>query len=160
MCAGPAYFAGSTAGYLVGFVFSAADATAVMFSWDFDNDGMIDAEGADMSSASWTYDLPGSYTAKLLVTDANGNVRWDAHDDLGRALHVDVRRVEEVHAGSQRCIDHPACLGLVGAIAERHGSETDLGDLQAGTAEIAIVHRQRPSIALASTFLCTSDEPP
>ena len=56
------------------------------------------------------------------------------------AADIGVRRVEEVHAGSQRCIDHPACLGLVGAIAERHGAETDFGDLQAGTAEIAIVH--------------------
>ena len=55
---------------------------------------------------------------------------------LRRAADIGVRRVEEVDAGGQRRIDHPACAGLVGAVAEGHGAEADLRDLEARAAEI------------------------
>lgn len=39
-------------------------------AWDFDDDGSIDAHG---STATWTYDTPGRYKARLRVTDSSGN---------------------------------------------------------------------------------------
>ena len=41
------------------------------FSWDFDGDGVLDAETA---TAEHTYTEPGAYTARLLVADAEGMV--------------------------------------------------------------------------------------
>ncbi|MEW6428277.1 MAG: PKD domain-containing protein [Thermodesulfobacteriota bacterium] len=47
-----------------------ADGTVASYQWDFDDDGAFDATGA---TASHTYANPGSYTARLRVTDNDGN---------------------------------------------------------------------------------------
>lgn len=44
------------------------------YSWDFDNNGTIDGDSPDDPTASFTYQLPGSYLAVVYVTDKQGNV--------------------------------------------------------------------------------------
>ena len=46
-----------------------ADDNIVSYEWDFNNDGVIDAEG---STTSFTYAEKGDYTARLNITDADG----------------------------------------------------------------------------------------
>lgn len=49
---------------------TAGNADMVLYSWDFDNNGHIDATGP---LATHTFETPGSYVARLTVTDAEGN---------------------------------------------------------------------------------------
>ena len=42
----------------------------ISYEWDFDGDGTIDMEGI---TATYTYQDPNTYTAKLIVTDKKGN---------------------------------------------------------------------------------------
>jgi glucose/arabinose dehydrogenase len=44
---------------------------ALAFAWDLDGDGSYD-DGGTGSQASWTYTSPGTYTARLRVTDPQG----------------------------------------------------------------------------------------
>ncbi len=41
------------------------------YDWDFDNDGIIDVSNS--VTTAHTYDKPGKYTAKLIITDSKGN---------------------------------------------------------------------------------------
>gem|GEM_PF-7041189 len=45
------------------------DGEIVEYAWDFDGDGVTDAEGVRVTHA---YEKPGTYTVKLTVTDENG----------------------------------------------------------------------------------------
>ncbi len=49
-----------------------ADGHVVKYEWDFDGDGVYDWE-SDVGVATHTYDTPGTYDAKLRVTDNDGN---------------------------------------------------------------------------------------
>jgi glucose/arabinose dehydrogenase/PKD repeat protein len=44
--------------------------STLYFAWDLDGDGVFD--NGNLSTASWTYDQPGNYTARLRVTDDDG----------------------------------------------------------------------------------------
>ena len=46
------------------------DSDIVDYEWDFDGDGVVDASGVEVSH---TYGTPGTYNAKLIVSDAAGN---------------------------------------------------------------------------------------
>ena len=46
----------------------------VTYAWDFDNDGTVDSTSAD---ATFTYAQAGSYTARLVVTDADARTSED-----------------------------------------------------------------------------------
>ena len=48
--------------------------TIVKFEWDFENDGVIDAEGVNMS---YTYNIKGVHICKLVVTDSVGVTAQD-----------------------------------------------------------------------------------
>ena len=48
-----------------------SDSNIIDYEWDFDNDGTVDAYG---ESSPYTYAQEGTYTAKLSVIDADGNV--------------------------------------------------------------------------------------
>ena len=45
------------------------DGNIVSYEWDFENAGVIDAQGV---TVSYTYDTQGTYTARLIVTDSQG----------------------------------------------------------------------------------------
>ena len=60
------------------------------------------------------------------------------------AADIGIGRVEEVHARIERGVHHLRRTLLVGAIAEGHRAQADLGDFQAGTAEVAVVHGAAP----------------
>jgi PKD repeat protein len=49
-------------------------ATIVKFEWDFENDGVIDAQGIN---TSYTYNTKGLHTCKLIVTDSIGVTAQD-----------------------------------------------------------------------------------
>jgi PKD repeat protein len=53
---------------------ASAGSSIVKYEWDFDNDGIIDAEGA---KTSYTYTQKGQFTAVLKVTDSLGQVDTD-----------------------------------------------------------------------------------
>lgn len=53
----------------VDFEAETADTTALRYAWDFDGDGTTDARTA---GAAYTYERPGTYTARLTVTNAAG----------------------------------------------------------------------------------------
>jgi PKD repeat protein len=75
--AGPALTA--TAGeavLLVGKVHD-ADGYIALYEWDFDGDGRMDWSSGETGSASWTFFLPGTFTARLRATD-NGPVPKNA----------------------------------------------------------------------------------
>jgi PKD repeat protein len=44
--------------------------TQIERQWDFENDGIIDSEE---ENSIWTYDVPGSYSVKLIITDSCGS---------------------------------------------------------------------------------------
>jgi hypothetical protein len=50
------------------------DGTIVKYEWDFENDGTFDYSSPTTANTSHTYTIPGSYTAKLRVTDNSGGV--------------------------------------------------------------------------------------
>ncbi|HET6347844.1 MAG TPA: PKD domain-containing protein [Candidatus Krumholzibacteria bacterium] len=50
------------------------DGTIVKYEWDFENDGTFDYSSPTTPNTSHTYVNPGSYTAKLRVTDNSGSV--------------------------------------------------------------------------------------
>jgi uncharacterized repeat protein (TIGR01451 family) len=66
-----AYFSTSvTYGYAPLFVqFTDYSQNAVAWSWDFNNDGVADSS---TQNPVYTYNIPGTYVAKLTVSDANG----------------------------------------------------------------------------------------
>jgi hypothetical protein len=83
-----------------------------------------------------------------------------AGDLLGQAVGIDVGGVEEVDPGIERPGDKAVGVGLaeiadlapdVAAAAERHGSETELGDEQAGRAEFLHVHGTRSCVSTRAT---------
>jgi uncharacterized protein (TIGR02145 family) len=47
---------------------------AVLYKWDFDNNGTTDAEGANEKQVSHTYDTPGLKTIKLTIENADGDI--------------------------------------------------------------------------------------
>ncbi|HET6349907.1 MAG TPA: PKD domain-containing protein, partial [Candidatus Krumholzibacteria bacterium] len=51
-----------------------ADGTVVLYEWDFENDGVIDASSALPSSAMHTFATAGDYVVKLRVTDNEGAI--------------------------------------------------------------------------------------
>jgi PKD repeat protein len=53
---------------------ASAGSSLVKYEWDFENDGVIDAEGA---KTSYTYNVKGQYTVVLRVTDSLGQVDTD-----------------------------------------------------------------------------------
>ena len=46
-----------------------AEGPIIAWEWDFEDDGIVDADGAE---ADWQYVAPGVYTARLAVTDTGG----------------------------------------------------------------------------------------
>lgn len=44
----------------------------LIYQWDFDNNGVIDASGAGLNTAQHTYATPGAYTVRLVATNAAG----------------------------------------------------------------------------------------
>lgn len=48
------------------------DGTIILYEWDFDNDGVLDASTFFAETTSYTYMLPGIYTVTLQVTDNDG----------------------------------------------------------------------------------------
>src|SRR5207248_773390 len=65
-----------------------------------------------------------------------------ADDLLGFATAVDVRRVDEVDPGLERCVDDPVrfLVVAVAPLAEHHGAEAERRDLDAGAPEGAMGH--------------------
>ena len=55
-----------------------ADGTVVLYEWDFENDGVIDATSTVTGNAQHVYTVAGNYTAKLRVTDNLGAIGLDA----------------------------------------------------------------------------------
>ena len=49
-----------------------ADTTIVWYGWDFENDGIVDASGADQDSVVHEYAAPGRYDVLLVVSNASG----------------------------------------------------------------------------------------
>ncbi len=49
------------------------DRPIIKYRWDFDGDGITDAEGDTLSTATHTYDQPGLYLSRLTVEDSQGN---------------------------------------------------------------------------------------
>jgi hypothetical protein len=56
------------------------DGTIVRYQWDFDNDGQVDADTGTSQFTMHTYDRPGRYTARLVVTDDEGATGAATHD--------------------------------------------------------------------------------
>ncbi|MBI1797465.1 MAG: carboxypeptidase regulatory-like domain-containing protein [Candidatus Eisenbacteria bacterium] len=50
------------------------DGTIVRYEWDFENDGIFDYSSPTSATTSHTYSGPGTYTAKLRVTDNQGAI--------------------------------------------------------------------------------------
>ncbi len=48
------------------------DGVVMLFEWDFDADGSVDSTDTFSGEATNVYDLPGSYRARLIVTDDDG----------------------------------------------------------------------------------------
>jgi len=58
-----------------GFLSTASEGSSIVkFEWDFKNDGVIDAEG---ENTSYTYNLKGTQTCRLVVTDSIGVMSED-----------------------------------------------------------------------------------
>jgi PKD repeat protein len=92
--------------------FTAAENTdpkahVVHHQWDFDNDGTFDADSGETRTVQHIYTKIGSYTAKLRVTDAEGD-----HDET--TLVFDVR--DEVRCGVEKVgrITLDGCLTVKG----------------------------------------------
>ena len=68
-----------------------------------------------------------------------------------RGRGIDVRGVEQVHAGVERVRDHLARVCEVPAPAEVVAAQPDDRDLEAGAAELAVLHRllQAPAVSAA-----------
>ncbi len=69
-----------------------------------------------------------------------------AQHRLRRAADIGVGGVEERPAGLEHGAHHARRFGLIGAVAEGHRAEADLGDFEAGTAEASIVHSLTPVV--------------
>lgn len=54
------------------------DGSVVLYEWDWENDGTMDASSASPGSTNHTYATPGNYTVKLRVTDNQGAIGLDA----------------------------------------------------------------------------------
>ncbi|WP_455392982.1 PKD domain-containing protein [[Eubacterium] cellulosolvens] len=48
------------------------------YSWDFDNDGIIDSKLTNINTAKYTYLAPGNYTVNLTYTDTGGLSNWNS----------------------------------------------------------------------------------
>src|SRR5690606_1769738 len=65
-----------------------------------------------------------------------------ADDALALSARVRVRRIDEVDALADGMLDDVDGLGLAGAPAEHHRAEAKRAHLDAGAAEIAVLHRR------------------
>ncbi len=54
------------------------DGSVVLYEWDWENDGTMDASSASPGSTNHTYATPGTYIVKLRVTDDLGAIGLDA----------------------------------------------------------------------------------
>jgi hypothetical protein len=59
---------------------SDADGSIVLYEWDFENDGIMDANSLVPGSTNHTYTTAGPYTVKLRVTDNQGGIGLDAEN--------------------------------------------------------------------------------
>jgi hypothetical protein len=48
------------------------------YKWDFDNDGVIESEGINLTNINYTYSAPGNYTINLTFTDTWGLSNWNS----------------------------------------------------------------------------------
>lgn len=75
LTAGP-YYAGTPISFQAAG--SDLDGTVVLYEWDWENDGTMDASSASPGSTNHTYAAAGNYTVKLRVTDNLGAIGLDA----------------------------------------------------------------------------------
>ena len=86
---------------------------------------------------------PGPMGLKNLVAitwSRRASLKGAAEVLLREAPGVGVGRVEEVHAPVDGQVHNAARLLLVGAVAEGHGAQADLGELEAGAAHAVVFH--------------------
>jgi len=87
------------------------DGTITGYSWDFDGDGNEDAHG---EKAVWTFTKEGTYTAKLTVTDDDGDAASNQEEITVKASPSGLPRFEDLWA-------------VVIGVGEYEDSRLDLG---------------------------------
>ena len=105
------------------------------FAWDLDNDGAYD--DAFGETVQWTWNLPGTSTVGLKVTDSQG---WEATDTAQVQIYAgagDVNGDGKVNLVDVR-LAYQAVLGLIQLTPEQHGradmdgdGDVDMQDVQA-----------------------------
>jgi hypothetical protein len=85
----------------------------------------------------------GGYPERITALAAQAS-----QESFAVAVAIDVRRVEEVDAEIQRAMQAAHCFGIIhltpGA-ADGPGTETDAGDLEAGSTECFVLHGWHPT---------------
>jgi uncharacterized repeat protein (TIGR01451 family) len=69
---------------------STVSTATATYRWDFDNNGTTDLTSASPTGASHTYVIPGNYTAKLSITDSDGDVATTTRQIVALAPAPDV----------------------------------------------------------------------
>ena len=87
----------------------------VSYQWDFENDGVFDAEGVQ---TSFTYSEKGSYTVILKITDNYGKTSTDTC-----SIQVTNPLAPIASAGSDRTIPSGQKINFDGALSSTFGSE-------------------------------------
>lgn len=88
-----------------------------------------------------------------------------SEDALGMAFSIDIRGVDEIHAGGERTFDQLGGAGLIdlapdlpsALAAEGRRSQADFRDIEAGAAERAMFHVLLPRIDSCRFFVTPSD---
>ncbi len=118
------------------------------YSYDFQNDGVFEVDGADNSEGVWIYDPPGQYTARVAVTDPWSGVTVEDEVTVGEDGDHIVRlppRIEDVYVeigpGGQTTV-------AVDAIDPEGGQLT--GEVVWGDVELSEGDPWQPMINLAA----------
>jgi hypothetical protein len=100
-----------------------ADGTVVRYEWDFENDGVFDYSSSTSASVSHVYPGPGTYVAKLRVTDDHGAVGMSAVNvTVNPAVFVSATTGSPSNPGTRAQPLSTISGGLSKAVATGHGA--------------------------------------
>ncbi len=97
-------------GQLVTFVGEGLDEDGriIRWEWDFTDDGVYDRTSSSNGTATWVYNVPGMYTARLRVTDS-GSIPGNDTDSINVQVH-ELNLPPQVSVGSR--IDTYALMSI------------------------------------------------